>query len=228
MITTTPLRRIRAQPPSWSPRLHHRPSSLLSMRLHPIKPPQCWTFHLDTLFLPKLISTRSHLRECPSLRFRLRYLSLRSHPNRDLTVHTWTFSPRQQCLISLLDSTDTPAVPDRVQDDPRPDENAEPSAVSNEKKSSWKSTALATAMLLLRGVAGANAAGETAGSSLSLTGPDSRAIASSRDEEGGRVNANISQAHSRDRSQPKPIQTNEDDDDLLGESCFPGRDDLSY
>ena len=111
---------------------------------------------------------------------------------------TWTFSPQKQCLISLLDSADTPVVPDHVQDDPRPGENAEPSAVSNEKKLSWKSTALATAMLLLRGVAGANAAGETAGSSLLLTGPDSRAIASSRDEEGGRVNANISQAHSRD------------------------------
>ena len=61
-------------------------------------------------------------------------------------------SPRQQCLISLLDSVDTPAVPDRVQDVPRPDENAEPSAVSNEKKWSWKSTTLATAKLLLRGV----------------------------------------------------------------------------
>ena len=64
----------------------------------------------------------------------------------------WTFPPQQPCLISLLDNADTPAVPDRVQGDPRPDENAEPSAISNEKKSSWKSTAFATAKLLLRGV----------------------------------------------------------------------------
>ena len=65
---------------------------------------------------------------------------------------TRTFSPRQLCLIALLDNVDTPVVPDRVQGDPHPDEKAEPSAVSNEKKSSWKSTALATAKLLLRGV----------------------------------------------------------------------------
>ena len=55
-------------------------------------------------------------------------------------------------LITLLDNADTPAVPDRVQGDPHPDENAEPSAVPNEKESGWKSTALATAKLLLRGV----------------------------------------------------------------------------
>ena len=65
---------------------------------------------------------------------------------------TWTFSPRRRCLISLLDSADTPAIPDHVQDNPRPDENAEPSAVPNEKKSSWKFTTFATAKLLLRGV----------------------------------------------------------------------------
>ena len=64
----------------------------------------------------------------------------------------WTFPPQQLWLISLLDNTDTLAVPDPVQGDPRPDENAEPSAISNEKKSSWKSTTLATAKLLLRGV----------------------------------------------------------------------------
>ena len=65
---------------------------------------------------------------------------------------TWTFSPRQLFLIILLDNADTPAVPGRAQGDPRPDENSEPSAAANEKKSSWKSTALATAKLLLRGV----------------------------------------------------------------------------
>ena len=65
--------------------------------------------------------------------------------------------------------------------------------------------------------AGANAAGETAGSSLSLTRPGSRATASGRDEEGGRINVDASQAHSRDRSpQPKPIQSDEGGDDLQG------------
>ena len=65
---------------------------------------------------------------------------------------TWTFPPQQLCLIALLDNADTPTVPDLVQGDPHPGENAETSAVSNEKKSSGKSTAFATAKLLLRGV----------------------------------------------------------------------------
>ena len=39
-----------------------------------------------------------------------------------------------------------------MQGDPRPDENAEPNTAANEKKSNWKSTAFATAKLLLRGV----------------------------------------------------------------------------
>ena len=65
---------------------------------------------------------------------------------------TRTFSPQQPCLITLPDNADTPAVPGRVQRDPRPDENAEPTAAANEKKSSWKPTALAAAKLLLRGV----------------------------------------------------------------------------
>ena len=65
---------------------------------------------------------------------------------------TWTPSPRLLCLITVLDNTVTPAVPDRVQPDPRSDENVEPSDAANEKKSSWKSTALSTAKLLLRGV----------------------------------------------------------------------------
>ena len=64
----------------------------------------------------------------------------------------WTPSPQLLCLITLLTNTDAPAVPDRAQRDSRPDENTEPSAAANEKKSSWKPTALATAKLLLRGV----------------------------------------------------------------------------
>ena len=64
----------------------------------------------------------------------------------------WTFSPQRLCLIALLDNADTPAVPNRVQDDPHPDEGAGSSTISNEKKSSWKSTAFATTKLLLRGV----------------------------------------------------------------------------
>ena len=74
-------------------------------------------------------------------------ISLKQEPDS-----AWTFSPRRLCLIAPLDNADTPAVPGRVQGDPHSDENAEPSTVSNEKKSSWKSTALATAKLLLRGV----------------------------------------------------------------------------
>ena len=65
---------------------------------------------------------------------------------------TWALSPQQLRLITLSDNTDTPAVQGHVQGDPRPDESAELSAVTNEKKSSWKSTAFATAKLLLRGV----------------------------------------------------------------------------
>ena len=65
---------------------------------------------------------------------------------------TWTFSPQQPCLITLLDNAETPAVTGRVQGDPRRDKNAEPSTAANEKKSSWKSTAFATTKLLLRGV----------------------------------------------------------------------------
>ena len=74
-------------------------------------------------------------------------ISLKQEPDS-----TWKFPPKQLCLITLLDNADTPAIPDRVQGDSRPDENAEPSAVSNEKESGWKSTTLATAKLLLRGV----------------------------------------------------------------------------
>ena len=65
---------------------------------------------------------------------------------------TWALSPQLLCLITLLDNTEASAVPDSVQPDPHPGENTEPSATANEKKLSWKSTALATAKLLLRGV----------------------------------------------------------------------------
>ena len=63
-----------------------------------------------------------------------------------------TLSPQLPCLIILLGGAGTPAVLDRVQQDPRPDENSELSATANEKKLSWKSIAFATAKLLLRGV----------------------------------------------------------------------------
>jgi hypothetical protein len=64
----------------------------------------------------------------------------------------WTLTPRLLHLITSLDNTGTPTVPDRVQPDLRPDENTEPSAIASETKSGWKSTAWATAKLLLRGV----------------------------------------------------------------------------
>ena len=61
--------------------------------------------------------------------------------------------------------------------------------------------------------AGVNAAEETASSSPPLPPPDSRVAASGRDEEGGRINTDVSQAHSRDQSpQPKPMQADEGDD----------------
>ena len=50
--------------------------------------------------------------------------------------------------MTPLDDADAPTVPDRAQGDFPPDKNA----AANEKKSSWKSTTLATAKLLLRGV----------------------------------------------------------------------------
>ena len=45
------------------------------------------------------------------------------------------------------DKTDTSAIPDHA-----PEETANPNAPANEKKSNWKSTASATAKLVLRGV----------------------------------------------------------------------------
>ena len=64
----------------------------------------------------------------------------------------WTLSLQLLCLTVHLDNAGAPDVPDHVPQDPIPDENIEPSAAANEKKSSWKSTAIATAKLLLRGV----------------------------------------------------------------------------
>jgi len=44
------------------------------------------------------------------------------------------------------------AIPENVPEVPRPDESVEPSAAADKSKSNWKSTASATAKLLLRGV----------------------------------------------------------------------------
>ena len=65
---------------------------------------------------------------------------------------TWTLSPQLPCLTIRLGNADIPAVHDHTPQDLRSDEDAEPSAAANEKKSSWKSTAFATTKLLLRGV----------------------------------------------------------------------------
>jgi len=48
-------------------------------------------------------------------------------------------------------NADIPAIPDHVQEDPRPNEGAEPNPAAD-KKSTWKSTVSAAAKLLLRGV----------------------------------------------------------------------------
>ena len=65
--------------------------------------------------------------------------------------------------------------------------------------------------------AGANAAGETAGSSLSPTRPDSCATASGLDEEESGISTDVSQVRSRDRSpQPRPMQAEEGGDSSQG------------
>ena len=61
---------------------------------------------------------------------------------------TWTLSPQLLCLITHLGD----AAPDRMPQNLRPEEGDEPGAAANENKSSWKSTAFATAKFLLRGV----------------------------------------------------------------------------
>ena len=50
------------------------------------------------------------------------------------------------------DNVDTSAVPAHMPEVPRPNENNEPNTTANEKRSNWKSTASATAGLLLHGV----------------------------------------------------------------------------
>ena len=65
---------------------------------------------------------------------------------------TWTVSPRLPYLIIPLCHADASAVPDHTQKELSPDENTESNAAASEKKSNWKSTAYATAKLLLRGV----------------------------------------------------------------------------
>ena len=55
-------------------------------------------------------------------------------------------------LIIPSDNTEPSAVPDQVSGAVGPDENAEKSPAASEDKSNWKSTAVATAKLLLRGV----------------------------------------------------------------------------
>ena len=64
----------------------------------------------------------------------------------------WTLSPRLLCLIILLHNADASVVPDHTQKESLPDDNTEPNATADEKKSSWGSTAYATAKLLLYGV----------------------------------------------------------------------------
>ena len=64
----------------------------------------------------------------------------------------WILSPQLSCLIIPLHNAGASTVPGHVQKDPRPDESAESNTAASEKKSSWKSTAYASAKLLLRGV----------------------------------------------------------------------------
>ena len=65
---------------------------------------------------------------------------------------TWAVSPQLLCLIIPLCNAGISAVHDHMQEELLPEENAQPNATTSEKKSSWKSTAFATAKLLLRGV----------------------------------------------------------------------------
>ena len=55
-------------------------------------------------------------------------------------------------LIVPSDNADISAVPDHMPEVLHSNESAEPSATTNEKKLNWRSTASATAKLLLRGV----------------------------------------------------------------------------
>ena len=79
-------------------------------------------------------------------------LSVTSIPPKQDPDSTWALSPRPLCLIIPLHNPGTSVVPDHMQKDLRPDESPEPNTAASEKKSSWKSTAYASAKLLLRGV----------------------------------------------------------------------------
>ena len=73
-------------------------------------------------------------------------------PPRQEPDSMWTLFFQLLCLTIRPDNANTSAVPDHMPQNPISDKNVEPSAAANEKKSSWKSTAIATAKLLLRGV----------------------------------------------------------------------------
>ena len=75
-----------------------------------------------------------------------------SIPHSEKPDSLWMRLLQLLCLIIPSDDTGTSAVPDPVPGDIRSNENAEPSVAADENKSSWRSTASATAKLLLRGV----------------------------------------------------------------------------
>ena len=75
-----------------------------------------------------------------------------SIPRKQEPNSTWTLPSQPPCLIIPLDDNDTPAVRDHTPQEVRPDENVGLPTAASEKKSGWKSTAFATAKLLLRGV----------------------------------------------------------------------------
>ena len=79
-------------------------------------------------------------------------LPVTSIPPKQEPDSTWALSPQLLCLIIPLHNVGTSEVPDHIQKELRPDGNAESNTAASEKKSSWKSTAYASAKLLLRGV----------------------------------------------------------------------------
>ena len=79
-------------------------------------------------------------------------LPVASIPRKQEPGGMWTLSPQLLYLTVPLHNTDASAVPDHTQKESRFDENTESNAAANGKKSSWKSTAYATAKLLLYGV----------------------------------------------------------------------------
>ena len=79
-------------------------------------------------------------------------LPVTSIPPQEEPDGTWALSPQPLCLIIPLHNAGTSVVPDHMQKELLPEENTEPNAAGSEKKSNWKSTAYASAKLLLRGV----------------------------------------------------------------------------